>query len=169
MTTELDTEKTIEESALRIVRVASCPSLSGRSRLTYHVGCDESGAIHFRLWKNSAAGMFSSTWTPMKTLSELLGKSSKITSASLLPEFAMTSRNNAGFTLALLVAEQLCEKSHRSYVCCNPAAFIANVNVLIASGISLQEDDVPIEAKPNGTPHTPAVVPKRGKAKKQAQ
>ncbi len=171
MTTELDTETTIEEPSLRIVRVASCPSLSGRSQLTYHVGCDESGAIHFRLWKNSAAGVFSNTWTQMKALSELLGKSSKITSASLLPEFEMTSRNDCGFTLALLVAEQLCEKNvgkDRTYRCCNPALFLERINALIASNVALKED-APSDAESAVSAHTTAVVAKRGKAKKQAQ
>jgi hypothetical protein len=69
MTTDLDTtadaDTTDTPEPMRILRIATCPSLSGRSELTYHVGCNESGAIHFRLWANTAAGMFSNIWFSM--------------------------------------------------------------------------------------------------------
>ena len=57
---------------MRILRVGTCPSLSGRSELTYHVGCNDRNAIHFRLWGNTAAGMFSNTWFSMVEVSKLL-------------------------------------------------------------------------------------------------
>jgi hypothetical protein len=58
------------EIPMRILRIATCPSLSGRSELTYHVGCNrETNAISFRLWENSSSGMFSNTWFSLKDVS----------------------------------------------------------------------------------------------------
>ena len=37
-----------EEPALRILRKESCPSVSGRSTLTYHIGVDDFGIVHLR-------------------------------------------------------------------------------------------------------------------------
>ena len=39
--------------ALRILKVASCPTASGKGTLTYHVGCNASNAIQFRVVQNS--------------------------------------------------------------------------------------------------------------------
>ena len=61
------------EVPMRILRIATCLSLSGRSELTYHVGCDrETNAVGFRLWTNSAAGMFSTSWVSMADVSAAL-------------------------------------------------------------------------------------------------
>lgn len=150
---------------MRILRVATCPSLSGRSELTYHVGCTESGAIHFRLWGNTAAGMFSNTWFPMVEVSKLLSMPDGITSTALQPLWESTSRNNAGFTLALLQGEGLIEKSLDSrgtYKTANPASFLARVQALISSGVELTEDDAPEDVPMVAEPS----VAKRGRPKK---
>ena len=160
-----DTEAT--DIPMRILRVATCPSLSGRSELTYHVGCNEAGAIHFRLWGNTAAGMFSNTWFSMVEVSKLLSVPDGLTSSALKPLWESTSRNNPGFTLALLQGEGLIEKSldtRDTYKTANAASFLARVNALIASGVDLQEDDEPSDALPIAA----AATPKRGRHKKQS-
>ncbi len=152
---------------MRILRVATCPSLSGRSELTYHVGCTEAGAIYFRLWSNSAAGMFSNTWFSMMDVSKLLSSPEGITSRQLQPLWQYTSQNNAGFSLALLTGEGLIQKSadHKhAYQTANPAPFLERINALIASGVDLKEDDEPSE----DLPIVAAATPKRGRHKKQS-
>lgn len=165
--TDIDTSAEATEIPMRILRVATCPSLSNRSVLTYHVGCNESNAIHFRLWGNTAAGMFSNTWFSMKDVSELLAVADGITSSALKPLWEDTSRNNPGFTLALLQGEALIEKSldtRGTYKTANPAPFLQRINALIASGADLGEDDAPS----NSLPIAATEVPKRGRLKKQA-
>jgi hypothetical protein len=79
----------------------------------------------------------------------------------------LTSRNNPGFTLALLQGEGLIEKSvlnPRTYRTVNPAPFLERINALIASDIDLREDDEPSE----NLPMSATLVPKRGKSRKQA-
>lgn len=156
-----------EIEPLRILKIATCLSLSGRSTLTYHIGCDKSNAIHFRVWANTAAGMFNNTWVSMAEVSKLLSTPEKITSGTLQPLFQNTSRNNAGFTLALLQGEGLIEKSvdnTRMYQTANPAPFLARINALVASDVDLKEDDEPSGSLSNAATE----VPKRGRAKKQS-
>lgn len=165
--TNESTDTAAEVEPMRILKIGSCPSLSGRSELTYHVGCDKTKAIHFRVWANTAAGMFSTTWVTMAEVSKLLSKPEKFTSVALQPLFEATSRNNAGFTLALLQGEGLIEKSDadsRAYQTANPAQFLARINALVASDVDLHEDDEPSDAVPMST----AATPKRGRPKKQA-
>lgn len=150
---------------MRILRIATCPSLSGRSELTYHVGCNESGAIHFRLWGNTAAGMFSNTWFSMADVSKLLSAQDGITSTALQPLWELTSRNNPGFTLALLQGEGLIEKSvlnPRTYRTVDPAPFLQRINALVASGVDLKEEGIPDEVLSVPAP----IASKRGRPKK---
>lgn len=160
--TEIDTEAT--DIPMRILRVGTCPSLSGRSELTYHVAVNEAGAIHFRLWGNTAAGMFSNTWFSMVEVSKLLSVPDGITSTALQPLWESTSRNNAGFTLALLQGEGLIERSldtRGTYKTANPAPFLERINALITSGVELREDDAPVESS-----GVEPIVAKRGRPKK---
>ncbi len=165
MTTELDTEKTIEEPALRIVRVASCPSLSSKNQLTYHIGCGKANAIMFRLWGSTGAGMLSRMWVSMADISKQLSTvtpKDAITSSALLPLCVGVSVNNAGFWLAMLLNEGLIERAkdnQRNYRCVDPKPFLERIKALAALDVALKEDDVPPDAEPE-------VPVKRGKAKK---
>ena len=152
---------------MRILQVATCPSLSGRSELTYHIGCDEDSEIQFRIWANTAAGMFSNMWVAMAELNELLAGADKVTSGTLQPLFASTSKNNAGFMLAVLKGEGLIDRSQlheRAYQCMDSTPFLDRINALIAAGVDLPED-----AQAGQTPSVAvaiAVAPKRVKSKK---
>lgn len=154
--TDPDTE---ELEPMRILRIATCPSISGRSELTYHVGCNEHNAIHFRLWANTAAGMFSNTWFSLQEVSNLLA--GEISSSALYPLWQSTSRNNPGFTLAVLRGEGLIEAAgNHKFRATDPAPFLERINALIASNVNLNEEDEPEEL--------PAEVPtaKRGRPRK---
>ncbi len=37
--TNTEPTSTTDEPTIRILKIANCPSLSGRSTLTYHIGC----------------------------------------------------------------------------------------------------------------------------------
>lgn len=140
--TNIDADLPEELDPMRILRIATCPSISGRSELTYHVGCNEHNAIHFRLWANTAAGMFSNTWFSLQEVSNLL--SGEISSSALHPLWESTSRNNPGFTLAVLLGEGLIETTvDRKYRATDPAPFLERINVLIASDVNLRPEDAP--------------------------
>lgn len=50
------------QEKLKVLRTAQCPSLSGRSTLSYEVGIDPSGGIHVRVTNNSGKGLFNPIW-----------------------------------------------------------------------------------------------------------
>ena len=145
-----------EEPALRILRKESCPSVSGRSTLTYHIGVDDFGIVHLRIFANTGKGMWCKGWIPMSAIHELLGEASQdktLTSGSLHALFMGKSVNTAGFLLAVLKNEGLIRTvpgSLRSYQRIEPNTFNADIRALIDAGVSL--DELPIQkpiAKPS--------------------
>jgi hypothetical protein len=104
----------------------------------------------------------------MADVSEALSGATKITSASLQGLYAGTSRNNAGFMLALLKSEGIVTTTaDRGYECLDPTPFLERTQQLIKLGADLSEDDAPedtLEELPIVAPE----VPKRGRSKKQA-
>jgi len=38
-----------QEPTKHIIKINECPSLTGNSTLTYHIGCDDANAIFFSL------------------------------------------------------------------------------------------------------------------------
>lgn len=89
-----------------------CPSLSGRSTLTYEV---KDGQL--MITGNSGSGLFKPTPVSMKAVDELLATHESITAATLHEFFKGTSVNTAGFVLAALkdlgIVEPLPENSRR--------------------------------------------------------
>ena len=65
---------------ISILKVASCPSLSGRSILTYHIGCNGK-EIYIQLQGNSSGGMFSKEWIGLDRFE--LSKEEPITARSI--------------------------------------------------------------------------------------
>ena len=140
------------EIPLRILKIGHCPSISGKSTLTYHIGCNDDGDIHIRIHANSAAGMFSQEWVAWSAIEDTLNSHvTGFTSAAFRGLIQGKSQNNAGFLLAVLLHEQLVIKEgdqKRSYTCLDSAAFLDQINRLLASDVSLQADDNITNTKP---------------------
>jgi hypothetical protein len=136
--TEAAAEQQPEEPSIRVLKAAACPSLSGKSRLTYEIGCSADNALQLRLTKNSGSGMFSKAWLPMEQLHALLQKNGgkPISFATLLPLFKGGSINTAGFVLAVLKHEGLVQaggEKIRTYTLGDPARFFAEVQALMGA------------------------------------
>jgi hypothetical protein len=58
--------------SLRILKVGRCPTVSGKSTLTYHVGCTAESAIQIRLYANSGNGFLNQDWIPWTAIQERL-------------------------------------------------------------------------------------------------
>lgn len=87
---------------------SNCPSLSGKSKLTYEVGADPAKGLHARITKNTGSGWFSKNWVALQDVHELLTREGPpITFGTLLPLYAGRSVNTAGFLLAVLRHEGL--------------------------------------------------------------
>ena len=124
---------------MRILKIEQCPSLSGNSRLTYHIGCSDQGDIYFRIQDNTASGYYSKEWVSLVHLESMLS-AEKITSGSLKPLFEGKSINSSGFLFAVLIHEgliKITEGKRRSYSRCDPTAFMTAIQKLMASAVSM--------------------------------
>ena len=124
------------ESAMRILKTATCPSLSGKSKLTYQIGCVGKSDIQVHISANSGHGMFSDDWASLSDIQEVLDKAPSgepITSFVLNALFRDKSANTPGFLFAALKQEGLVERSkdkQRSYERGDLKGFMASVKAL---------------------------------------
>ena len=143
------TESAVAVPAIRVLKIASCPSLSGKSTLTYELGCTSDSEIQIRIKANSGGGFFSQEWISLKSIEEVLAKTAAgtpLTTTALLPIFSGRSVNTAGFLLAVLKAVGLVrplENKQRCFETVDSALFVGEVNALIASPVDLRADDQP--------------------------
>ena len=130
--------KTVPE--MRVLKIASCSSASGRSKLTYHVGCTPEGEILFRVMGNSRAGFYSKEWVSLHSILQsfdTFGKKfndKELTSFVLAPIFKGKSTNTPAFLFAALKAEGVIRPStvtRRCFERGDLGAFTAKVKALI--------------------------------------
>jgi hypothetical protein len=100
--------------SLRVLKVGRCPTVSGKSTLTYHVGCTAESAIQIRLYANSGNGFLNQDWIPWTAIQERLkpqSGESTFTSQVLHALFRGKSLNSPGFLMAVLKAEGVVKPS----------------------------------------------------------
>lgn len=157
------------DTEVKVLKIGVCPSLSGRSSLTYHIGCrsdllDNNGVefndgVSFRIHGNSGSGLFSDQWVPVASLKTIFDKEKSkdaVTSSSLNSVFAGRSVNTAGFILAVLKAEGLVihmEDMRRYYQCASADQFFVEMKIL-ADTINASETVIAIKNE-----ETPMVKP----------
>ncbi len=129
--------------AVHILKVATCPSLSGRSTLTYHLGGDALDNLQFRVTANSGSGQFNTDWVALAAIRQLLDQhpaDKPLTSALLKPVFRGRSSNSPAFLFAVLKAEGLVQAAAEKdggYLLGDLDAFRAEASALIAAGTNL--------------------------------
>lgn len=137
------------DNSITIVKTAHCPSLSGKSSLTYQIGYKptEKGdpELYFRIQSNTASGYFSDRWVSATYLHDAIEQApgnGLLCATSLMGLFKGKSINTSGFLLAVLKHEQLVDTSPRNkryYERCNSDRFIAEMHTAIDN---LQVTDV---------------------------
>lgn len=140
------TKQSLPRRTVRILKVGSCPTLSGKSTLTYHVGFEGTADILFRVYANSGGGFFSNEWVAASDIQGALSKSALITAFSLHPIFKGKSANTAGFLLAVLKEESLIGRSTenpRCYAATESPEFVAEVQALMTTDVNLDPDAQP--------------------------
>ena len=142
-----------------ILKTAECPSLSGRSTLTYNIGCENEKEVFISLVANSGPGIFNKGWIAVAQLDPLLSSAEKpITSGLLHALFNGKSANSAGFLLAVLIKEGLIKISKESLRCyerIDPAEFKKSIQALIDKGDSLDANQSPAPKKKSKKKETP--------------
>ena len=130
---------------IRILKIGTCPSLSGKSELTYHVGCKAAAEVQLRAYANTGGGYFNKEWTPLAIVQQLLAKvpgDKAITSFVLHPLFQGRSVNTAAFLFAALKAEGLVQPGKdKGYQCTDATAFFTEVKALITANVSLKVEE----------------------------
>ena len=140
--TEPNPEATPESPPeIRVLKIATCPSLSGKSQLTFNIGCNTVGEIQFQVTGNDGGGYFNDDWVAQSSIQAVLDrlpKGAPITSATLRPIYALKSTNSPGFLAAVLKDIGLLQPSKdkpRCYELGSPNEFIEEVNALLGTGV----------------------------------
>lgn len=125
----------------RIIKIGTCPSLTGKSTLGYHIGCNDQAEICLRMASNSGGGYFSPDWVSLTGILSAMESAPKpLTSFALMPLFAGKSINTQSFLWAVLLAEGLVQRdaeNPRVFVAFPLDAFQAEMDVLLASNTNL--------------------------------
>jgi hypothetical protein len=103
---EIETSQQEEATVEMIVHYeAECPSLTGRSMLTYQLGRDprdKENTPLLRISHNSGRGMHFKGWAPVPHIEEILAKATDITARTLNEVHPNRSSNTGGFLVAAL-------------------------------------------------------------------
>ena len=151
-------EAVVPSIPMRILKINTCPSLSGRSELTYHIVCNSEGEIHFRIVGNSGSGQFNADAVPFNQISNLLSEhptDKPLTSTAMRAMFRGKSSNSPAFLFAALKAESVVLPSadkEAGYLLGDIEAFKQAMTALIASESSIADTpaDKPAKKKPVG-------------------
>lgn len=151
-------EAVVPSIPMRILKINTCPSLSGRSELTYHITCNAEGEIHFRVVGNSGSGQFNADAVPFDQISNLLPEhpgDKPLTSTAMRPVFRGKSSNSPAFLFAALKAESIVlpgADKDGGYLIGDIEAFKQAMTALIASESSIADTpaDKPAKKKPVG-------------------
>lgn len=89
--------------AIETVHKGECPSVSGRSTLSFAIGRHPSdGGLHLRIVSNDGGGMFYDGWASSEAIESIVKGSTELTSKSFQVLHPGRSVNTAGFVLASL-------------------------------------------------------------------
>ena len=161
--------------SIRVLKKATCKTLSGKSTLTYHVGADPDDEIHVRITKNvGGGGFFSNEWIAMKDIQAVMEEhpvGTPVTSFILFPLFKGRSVNTPAFLLAALTHEKLMYPMKGKKRSLEPAVdFTEKVTKLMASKATARKASTSSKKKTatKKTVSKKAIIKKKAMARKKA-
>ena len=138
-------------STMRILKVATCLTSSGKATLTYHIGCTTDNDIQFRVVTNTGGGLFSPEWISLSAIQPAFKQAPfPLTSFPLINLYQGKSTNTPAFLMAVLKNEGLVrnlEGKIRGYEIIDSTAFMDEMNALMASDIDLKVANIPANYK----------------------
>ena len=129
-----------------LLKIGRCQTVSGKSTLTYHVGCTPESVIELRLYGNSGNGFLNQDWIPWTAIQERLEPqlgATSFTSQVLHSLFSGKSLNSPGFLMAVLKAEGVVRVSTVKRRCYEPvkdSGFLTEIERLMASSVDVDLD-----------------------------
>ena len=133
-------KKSEDNPDIKILSTASCPTLSGKSKLSYQIGISPESVVHLRISKNSGNGFFSDEWLSIDAIVETLKKrpeGSPVLSHFLTPLLKGKSVNTSAFILAALSHLKLIRPlpgKKRQHELLDPMPFLEQVTRLMDTG-----------------------------------
>jgi hypothetical protein len=130
-----------EDTSMHVIKTVTCKTLSGKSTLTYQIGCNPDSTIHLRITKNSGGGFFSDEWVKYEDIQAVLkerSKDSPIMSHFISPLLKGKSSNTSGFIMAALSHLKLIRplpKKKRLHELLDPKPFLETVEKLMSSDV----------------------------------
>ena len=136
---------------MRILKIASCLTSSGKTTLTYHIGCTTDKDIQFRIVANTGGGLFSPEWILLSAIQPAFEQAPfPLTSYPLINLYQGKSTNTPAFLMAALKNEGLVrnlEGKIRGYEILDSKSFMDEMNALMASDIDLKVAYIPANYK----------------------
>jgi hypothetical protein len=123
-----------QEPTITTVKKATCKNLNGSATLTYQIGQDDTGAIHWKIAASTGNGMFSTEYVAFTDIQKALADWSTnlpLTSMTLRALFQGKSVNTPAFLLATLVNEGILQQvpeKKRHYQLGDAKPFLAEVD-----------------------------------------
>ena len=124
---------------MRVLKTATCKSVTGKSTLTYQIGSLPDATIHMRITKNPGAGFFNDEWIALQDIQEVLEKSPEgqpLTSFLLQPLVKGKSVNTPAFLMAALTHERLLrvlKGKKRGHEFLDPEGFNSKMDKLLSA------------------------------------
>ena len=138
-------------TTMRILKVATCPTSSGKGTVTYHIGCTTDNDIQFRVVTNTGGGLFSPEWISFSAIQPAFKQAPfPLTSFPLIQLYQGKSTNTPAFLMAVLKNEGLVrnlEGKIRGYEILDSQAFVEEMNALMASEVDLKAANIPANYK----------------------
>ena len=145
---------------MRILKVATCPTSSGKTTLTYHIGCTTDKDIQFRVVANTGGGLFSPEWISLSAIQPAFEQAPfPLTSYPLINLYQGKSTNTPAFLMAVLKNEGLVrnlEGKIRGYEILDAKPFLEEMNALMATDIDLKTANIPANYKTSVALNKPA-------------
>ena len=165
-----------EDTNMKVLKSATCPTLSGKSTLTYQIGTSPESVVHLRISKNNGGGFFSDEWLALDDILDTLKKRPKgspVLSHFLTPLLKGKSVNTSAFILAVLSHLKLIRplpKKKRQHELLDPMPFLDQVTQLMdAEGKTGRTTRKATVASTKKTATRKAAVKKRAAARKTAK
>ncbi len=134
---EIIMPKTETNNSIHLLKAFKCPSISGRSTLTYHLGYDDKKKIYFRIFNNTGNGFHSKEWVALDDITEALENAEEpFNSIVLFTLFKHQSLNSPAFLFAALKSERLVQAikgKQRCHELADPKPFLEKVQKLLSS------------------------------------
>jgi hypothetical protein len=162
---------------MKVLKTATCKTITGKSTLTYQIGALPDSTVHIRISNNSGSGFFNDEWISIKDIQKALAdgpEGQPLTSFMLQSLLSGRSANTPAFIMAALTHERLLrvlKGKKRGHEFLDPEGFDAKMDKLVSA-----------KAKPKGTtsstrkkavtrkaPSKKAVIKKRSVARKKQQ